>query len=206
MTFFLHNAHGTFQSGAAWSFGIETTGSISEATAQTAWDGAVQGFFTDANVTTYYSPALTFLGTSTSTASPTFHQTTITRTGHTTAGTATTPQLPPVLGMVCSFYTAQAQKYGRGRIFLPAPCSAVLASGTSGHMDATIAGNIATALTAMFQALTTAGLDQILYTRRATRSGVAQYTTTAVTARALQGKLHVQKRREDKIFVASYGV
>lgn len=206
MAFFLHNAKGIFGDGGFWSFNIQTSGSISEAAAEAAWGAAVVNFFSDTNVKTYYQPGLELTGTSSSTASATFHQTSITRTSHSTVGTGTAKQLPTYVGLVVSYYTAQATKYGRGRSFLPAPNYNVLATADTGELDATVAGHIASALTTAFTSLTTAGLTQILYTRKATRGGVAAYTTTQVTNRHLQGKLHVQKRRSDKIIGATYNV
>lgn len=206
MTFFLHNASGVFGDGGFWSFNIQTSGSISEAAAETGWAGAVAGFFGDTNVKTYYSTGTELTETSTSTASATFKQTTKTKTSHAVAGTATDAQMSTRTAVVCSVYTAQATRWGRGRIFLPAPSYAVLGTSDTGHLDATVAGHIASALTTMFGALGTAGLTQILYTRKATRGGIAQYTTTQIASRALQGKLYTQRRRSDKIIVASYSV
>jgi hypothetical protein len=206
MAFFLHKASGTFGDGGFWSFGIQSSGSISEAAAETAWGTAIAAFFGDTNVKTYYSTATTLTATSTSTASATFHQTTKTVTSHSVAGTATDAQLSTRTSPVCSVYTANAVRYGRGRIFLPSPTYAVLGTGTTGELDATVAGHIATALTTMFGSLTTAGLTQILYTHKATRGGVPAYTTSQVVRRELQGKLRTQRRRSDKIIAATYTV
>lgn len=206
MAFFLHKASGTFGDGGFWSFGIQTSGSISEAAAETAWGNAVAAFFGDTNVKTYYSTGTELTETSSSTASATFHQTTKTSTSHAVAGTATDAQMSTRTAVVCSVYTDQAVRSGRGRIFLPAPTYAVLGTSDTGNLDATVAGHIASALTTMFGSLTTAGLTQILYTRRATRGGIAAYTTSQVASRALQGKLRTQRRRSDKIIVATYTV
>lgn len=206
MTFFLHKASGTFGDGGFWSFGIQTSGSISEASANTAWAAATAAFFGDTNVKTYYSTGTELTESSTSTASATFHQTTKTSASQSVAGTATDAQMSTRTAVVCSVYTDLAVRYGRGRIFLPAPTYAVLGTADTGHLDATVAGHIASALTTLFTSLTTAGLTQILYTRRATRGGTPAYTTTQVATRALQGKLATQRRRSDKIIVATYTV
>lgn len=204
MTFYLHKANGTFGDGGFWSFGIQTSGSILESAAETAWSNAVAAFFGDTNVKTYYSPDTTLTATSTSTASATFHQTTITRTTHAVVGTSTSPQLPTTMAVVTSFYTPNAIKAGRGRIFLPAPTTDVVTSPGTGQINAAVGANLGTAIATLFTSLSTAGLTQILYTRRATRGGTPAYTTSQVTSRVVQGKLHVQKRRSDKILVASF--
>jgi hypothetical protein len=204
MTFFLHTARGTFDDGGFWSFGIQSSGSVSEASAESTWAAAVSAFFGDANVKTYYSTGTTLTQTSTSTASATFRQTTITRTGHSVAGTSTAAQLPTVLGVVATWYTANATRFGRGRIFLPAPAVTALGTGLTGHLDPTVAGNIKTALATLFASMSAGGLTQILYTRKETRSGVPADTTSQVTGRVLQGKIHVQRRRSDKIIAPTY--
>lgn len=205
MTFYLHKANGKFADGGFWSFGLTTSGSISESAAETAWAAAVVAFFTDTNVATYYSTGAELLQTSTSTASATFRQTTKTATSHTTVGTSTGNQLPTVLGLVVSLYTGNATRYGRGRMFLPAPTTTVLDTAPQdGMLTATVGGHIGTAVATWFNSLATAGLTPVLYTRRATRSGIPADTTSQILTRKVQGKLHVQKRRSDKIIAATY--
>lgn len=201
---FLHKASGTLGDGSFWSFGLTTGGSITEAAAETAWGNAVVAFFSDTNVKAYYSASFLLSATSTSTASATFHQTTKTTTSHSVAGTSTGAQLPTVLSPVWSLYSGNATKDGRGRIYLPAPTTTVLGAVSSGHLDATVAGDIGTALATLWSSLNTAGLTPILYVRRTTRGGTPAYTTTDITSRKLQGKVHVQKRRGDKIIAPTY--
>lgn len=205
MTNFLHKANGTFADGGFWSFGMSTSGAITEAAAETAWHAAVKAFFNDVNVTTYYSTGFHFASSSTSTASATFHQTTKTTTTESVAGTSTGNQLPTVLGLVVSMYTGNATRYGRGRVFLPAPTTTVLDTAPQdGMITATVGGHIGTAWATLRSSLATAGLDPFLYTRRATRSGVPAFTQANITSAHVQGKLHVQKRRSDKIIAATY--
>lgn len=206
MTFYLHKASGTFADGGFWSFGIQTSGSVTNAAAETTWAGAVAAFFGDATVKNYFSTGLTLTLTSTSIASSTFHQTTKVSTSHSVVGAGAGLQLPTKVGMIASFYTDNATRDGRGRIFLPAPNAGVLDSANKGELDGTIAGNIATALGTLFTSLSTGGLTQILYTRRATRGGTPAYTTSQVQSRKLQGQLHVQKRRSDKIVGTTYTI
>ena len=123
---YLHKASGTFAGGAFWSFGLQSTGSISEAAAQTAWHGAVVGFFATAGVGALYSTGTTLTLTTTSTASPTWRQTTLTRNTETTAGTATTQELPVANAMVITYRSANATKSGHGRLYFPPPVAAAL--------------------------------------------------------------------------------
>lgn len=196
---FLHQASGVNGSGAFWSFNLKSSGSITESAAETAWAGAVAAFFGDATVKTYYSTGTELTATSTSTASALWKQTTITRTAHSVAGTAATQELPDFCAMVLTLRSAFADKSGHGRWFLPAPVAAVLSVGTGGHLDATKAGNIATAIVTLFGSLTTAGLTPLLLTRKATLGGLPALNTRTITSRQLSETLVVQNRRGDKL-------
>lgn len=203
MTYFLHSAKGTQADGSFWSFGLVTSGAISEAAAESGWSGAVAGFFSDAAVVTYYTAGTTLTGTASSTASSTFHQTTKTSTSLSHVGTSVADQLPMRLTVILSLYSAQATRYGRGRIKLPAPSSNVLSTDNKGMIDAAIGANIAAAAASMFGALGTAGLTPVLVTRRKTVSGVAQYSTRDITSGLLWHHFGTLRRRADKIVPAS---
>lgn len=200
MTNFLHKASGTYASGATWSFGLVTAGSITEAAAETAWGGAVVAFFADTNVKALYSTGTVLTLTTTSTASSTFKQTTITRTTHSTAGTATTQTLPDEMALVVTWRTGFADKSAHGRWYLPTPVAAALGGTTDVKLGSTNATNIATALGTLVTSLTTAGLSPLLLTRRATQGGRAANTTRTITPPSdLCRTLQVQKRRGDKL-------
>jgi hypothetical protein len=199
MTFFLHKANGVQSTGGFWSFGLTTSGSVSEAAAETAWSGAVNTFFTGTVGTSYYSTGTELTQTSTSTASDTFRQTTKTVTTHTTAGGSGDPMLPEFCSVILSLYSASATRYGHGRWYLPSPSIGILASDTSGHIDSTAQTDFATALTTLFSSLSTAGLSPVLVTRRPTVTGAAQYSTRAIVRGSVPNQLEVQHRRGDKI-------
>lgn len=203
MTFFMHTANGTLGDASFWSFGLVTSGSVSEAAAETAWANAVVAFFTDTNVKTYYHPDFTLTQTASSTASPTFHQTTKTVTSHSTVGTSTGVQLPSRLTPLISLYTAQATRWGRGRMKLPSPTSTVLATTGTGELDATVRANIASAASTWLAALVTAGLTPVLVHRKVTLTGPAQYSTTQYASGLVWGRLDTLRRRGDKIVPAS---
>lgn len=203
MTFFLHKANGTQADGSFWSFGLVTSGSVTEAGAETTWAGAVAGFFADATVTTYYTPGFTLVSTSTSTASSQFKQTTKSTTSHGTHGTSTGEQLPVRNSVVLSLYTDQATRWGRGRITLPAPSYTVLATDDSGHISATARAAIASAAQTMFSALSTGSLSAVILHRRAITGGPSAFSTTAVASGLVYGQLDTQRRRGDKVVPAS---
>lgn len=199
MTNYLHKASGVLGSGAFWSFGLKTTGAISESAAETGWGGAVNAFFATAGVAALYSTGSELTLTSTSTASASWKQTTITRTTHTAAGSAATQELPDFCSMVVTLRSAAATKSGHGRWFLPAPVSAALAIGSGGHLSAGSTTTFTGALATLFNSLATAGLTPVLLTRKATLGGLPALTIQNITTRELVHTLGVQTRRGDKL-------
>lgn len=203
MTFFLHKASGALPSGQPWSIGMVSSGSVSEASAETTWGGAINTFFTTTAVRDLYSTLLTMTATSTSTASATFRQTTITRTTHTASGLdATAPELPDHDSLVLTFYTPAATKSGHGRWYLPGLTSGSLAVAGAGVWKSASLTTVATALGVFKTSMATGGLSPLLLTRKATLGGLAAGTTQLITAAELSNKVAVQTRRGDKIVPA----
>lgn len=202
MANYMHTAKMTTVSGAFLSFGLKTTGSISESAAETAWTGAINGFFATTAVAALFDEQLTLTGTSTSTASPLWKQTTITRTSHSTKGTAATQELPDHDCMVVTYRAATADKSSHGRWYLPAPVAAALADGTGGHLSAGSITTLTGALATARNAITGAGLQPLILTRKATKSGLPANSTRLVVEWELVSTLAVQNRRGDKLIPA----
>lgn len=198
MTFFLHKASGTAPSGQFWSFGLVTTGSITETAAQASWHARVVAFFADTNVKALYKTTTVLTLTSTSTASSTFKQTTLSSNVESTAGTATTQELPDQMAMVITTISALRTRSGHGRMFLPAPVSAALNPGSGGEIAAANMTNIGTAATTWLTGLVTDGITPVILTRKATLGGQAAFSTRNVTSAKISNILHVQRRRGDK--------
>lgn len=202
MANFLHVAKGTTVSGAFWSFGLKSSGSISEAAAEAAWGSAVSNFFAATAVAPLYDEGLTFTQSSTSTASQTWKQTTITRTNHTVKGTATTQELPDHDAMIVTYRSATADKSSHGRWYLPAPVAAALGDGTGGHLSAASITALTGGLASLRNSLTGAGLQPLILTRKATKSGLPAFNTRLVVEWELVSTLAVQNRRGDKLIPA----
>ena len=198
MTNFLHKASGTSPSGQFWSFGLVTSGSISEAAAQSSWNTRVSAFFADTNVKALYKTTTILTLTSTSTASPTFKQTTVTSNTVSVAGTATTQESPDQLSMTFTTISALRTRSGHGRLFLPAPVSAALTVNTGGQIAAANMTNIAAAATTWFTGLVSDGLQPQILTRKATLGGLAANSLRPVVSGKVSNTLHIQKRRGDK--------
>lgn len=200
MTFYLQSQNGLMSSGQPWSIRIVTSGSITEAAANQAWANAWEAFWSTTAVAALFSTSLKVTSFATSTASPTFKQTTVTRLPvNISAGSATTQELPDYAALVWTLRTAFATHYGRGRVFLPAPVAAALAVGSGGHLASANATTIGNGLAAVATSLAGAGLTPVLVTRKTNVSGRPPYSTANVTTRDLGNLLHVQRRRGDKI-------
>lgn len=198
MTNFLHKASGTSPSGQFWSFGLVTSGSISEAAAQSSWNTRVSAFFADTNVKALYKTTTILTLTSTSTASPTFKQTTVTSNTVSVAGTATTQESPDQLSMTFTTISALRTRSGHGRLFLPAPVSAALTVNTGGQIAGANMTNIAAAATTWFTGLVSDGLQPQILTRKATLGGLAANSLRPIVSGKVSNTLHIQKRRGDK--------
>lgn len=196
---FLHVANGTTPSGAFWSFGLRSSGSISEAAAETAWGGGLAAYFATAGVQALYSTGFHYTKSSTSTASSLWKQTTITRTSRAGVGTAATAELPDHDALVVTYRAATADKSSHGRWFMPAPVAAALAAGTGGHLSAASVTTLTGALATFRNSLVTAGLTPVILTRHSTKSGLFPDTTKAVATWELVSTLGVQNRRGDKL-------
>jgi hypothetical protein len=197
VTNYMHKASGTSPSGQFWSFGLNTTGSISEAAAQASWHARVVAFFATAGVAALYKTTTVLTLTSTSTASATWHQTTLTSNVENQAGTATTQELPEQMALVASLQSATRDRSGHGRMFLPAPVAAALTANTGGNLLQANATTLATAATTWFNGLASDGIQPLILTRKATANHPA-YSTRLVTSRRFDNTLHIQKRRGDK--------
>lgn len=199
MTNFMHKANGIAQSGMFWSFGLASTGAISEAAAETAWGNAVVAFFAGAGVGALYRTDTTLTQTSTSTASPTWRQTTIHRTPHSTSGLATTQQLPDFCCPTVTLRTASATKSSHGRWFLPPPAAAAMSMSLGPKISSASMTTLSTAIATLFNSLATAGLSPVIVTRKATLGGLPAYTVQAIVSRDMSNLMAVQHRRGDKV-------
>lgn len=202
MTNFLHSASGTLASGGFWSFTLKSTGSVSETTAETTWGGAVQAFFATTGVAALYRTDTILTATSTSTASAQWKQTTITRTTHTAAGSATTQQLPDFVSMIVTLRSANATKSAHGRWFLPPMTTASMGMSPGPRFLSGTMTTMASAVSTLFNSLATGGLSPVILTRKATVSGLPAFTTQAITHRDIPNIPGVQTRRADKILPA----
>jgi len=196
---YLHTAGGDLNSSFPWSITMVSASSGSEAAANTAW---ANGWTAAWGVTAFAAlfPTTTNLNyASTSTASADFKQTTKTVQTLNLVGTGTT-SLPYQVAEVVTWRTASATKWGRGRWYLPAMDTTVLATGgflLSTAAQTAIVDGLNAALTAWVGELT----FQVLH-RKATLSGPGADTLTTITGGDVANKFVIQRRRADKLVPA----
>jgi hypothetical protein len=192
---YLHKAGGTLEGGFPWSIGMVSVSSATESAAQTNWDSGFNALWTSSAYNALLPTGTILTYTSTSTASGSFTQTTKTETTHNEAGTATAG-LPFQVGTIVTWRTAQATKWGRGRIYLPTIGVGALAS-TGFVLSATALTDIQTALNAALAIWVGTLNFQILH-RKATLTGPGALTLTPITGGDVSNKLVIQRRRGDK--------
>lgn len=193
---FLHTASGTLNSAFAWSITAKSVSAGTEAAVEGNWAAGWAACFGLAAFKGEYGADVELTETSTSTASPTWKQTTITRTSHALPGTAT-QSLPYQAGVVVTLRTALATKYGRGRWYLPP--TAVGSLDTGGFiLSAAATANLVLGLNAAFAAWAGAVNLVILHRTAPLGGGVAALSTTPVVGADLANKFVIQKRRADK--------
>lgn len=207
MTFFHHKASGTSPTGSSWSFGLYTSGSVSEASAETTWGGAVAALYGTAGLASYLSTHFELTLTTTSTMSASFKQLSKTVTTHAVSGSNNTAGvLPDHDAMVVTFSTAAANKSQHGRWYLPGWTSDALVVNGNGEWLAAAVTEIATVVATLKASLNTGGLSPVLVTRRATIGGLPAGTTQAITAASASNKVANQRRRGQKIVPVRTGI
>lgn len=193
---YLHTASGTLANAFAWSITAKSVSAGTEAAVETAWAAGWAACFGLAAFKGEYATDVELTETSTSTASATWKQTTITRTSHALAGTAA-QSIAYQSSVVVTLRTALATKYGRGRWYLPP--TAVGSLDTGGFvLSAAAQANLVLGLNAGFAAWAGTVNLVILHRTAPLGGGVAALSTTPIVGADLANKFVVQKRRADK--------
>lgn len=195
MSNYLHWAGGLIADAFPWSFRIYSTAAASESAAETAWHTGVAAMFSSAGFNGLLPSTVELTETYTSTMNAAWKQTTKTVTNATIAGTGSTA-LPYHTCEVVTLRSAQATRYGRGRIYLPCLSTAALAAGGY-YLSSTAVGDIVTAVNALLSS--TAGtLQFVLLHRKGTKSGPGALTTDNIVSGDVPDGFDVQRRRADK--------
>src|SRR5215469_8314877 len=155
MANFLHTAFGDLGTGFPWSVRMVSTSADSEAAAESAWHAGFLALWNTAAFLALMPSTTTF------------------------AGTSASPALPFQTSLIVTLRTAQATRWGRGRIYLPGLADSALAS-TGYVWSATAMTDVQTALNNAFVQWTGPLQFQILH-RRGTLTGPGANTLTPVS-------------------------
>lgn len=170
------------------SVGMKFVSADSEATVESTWHGSVKDAWNSASFLAFMPADTHFVSTSSSTATGTWHQSTITKTNEDIAGGGGA-SLPYHDCQIITWRTAFANKHGHGRWYWPAPTTASIASG--GYVFS--AAYITAAETAfnLMLAAWSGALTPVLLDRPA-------LTTANIIAADIPDGIAVQRRRADK--------
>ena len=107
--------------GLPWSFSVRGSGSISEATAASAWNSAISALWNTATIgLANFVPTDTSLTeTEVATLNTSQHQVSKTTTANVQAGSDANASLPKQLSIVVTTRSALPRKSGHGRFWLP---------------------------------------------------------------------------------------
>lgn len=189
MAFYLHQANFILGGAFPASVGIKSTSALSEAAAEAAFHAGVKAAWNSAGLLPLMPTTTSFVSTTTSTATGTWHQSTKTTTNEVIAGTGAGASLPYHDAMVVEFVTAFADRHGHGRWYWPPLTGAALAAAGYNWSAATL-----TAAQTAFNAMLTAwrgSLTPVLLNRSA-------LTTRNITGANISDMVAVQNRRADK--------
>lgn len=188
MAVYRHVLRGTYP-GEIWSFRLHSEGATSLAAAQTAWDDAITAFGSVAYLATLCAD-VGFTETSTAELDvATGRQLTRVESPRTEVGTSVAACLPFQCAPVVSFRTASATRAGRGRMYAPSPA---VDQQDGGRLTVGAQGALADAAQAMLAALSSAGLEPVLFSTTA-------LTRRAITSLDVGDVIDTQRRRRNQL-------
>lgn len=194
MTTFRHVVRGTFP-GESWSTTLHTTGTLTVAAANAAWETAWALLWDgqsapNDNINQLVSQNVFTTAYETVTLDPvTGKQTGAAAGAVSLPGTATTVNCPPQDSCVISWTTATPTRAGRGRMYLPVFVAAALSGGLLSTASQLI---VAKAGYNLWQSLIGAGLTPSIYSR-------STKGTTVITGGNVGNIIDTQRRRRDKL-------
>lgn len=190
MTNFELKAIGGLANGQQWTSRIYVTGSVAEATAAGAASTGWQALWGD--ITAYLPVATTLTMTQAVTLNAEWKYTTGTSTDQDLAGTSEEDSLPIGLSAVMTWRTAQRNRSGRGRAFLPASAvNSVASAADTGLLLPAFRTAITTGGAALLSAIADAELTPVIKHRDLTTDPIIDNDTGVLFRR--------QFRRQDKV-------
>lgn len=119
------------------------------------------------------------------------------KAGHKPIGASSTTALPPQCSVVASWMTAVAGRHGKGRIYLPAPTTAVVAGG-GGLMSSTVQTGIATSTATLVGDLNYENIVGAVYAK-AIVAGAPWVRYNLISAVRVGQVIDTQRRRRNQL-------
>lgn len=197
MTIYRHAVHG-ITPGLAWSCTLHSSGTLSLASAQSAWIAAWTELWNGVaapadDIKQLFSTALSCTSASTAILDPgTLRETANTNSSLALVGTATSTQLPVQNSVNISWNSALPGRGGRGRLCLPAFASGFLSSSNTGLLTTAAQTIVSLAGTNLLASLNGAALTPSLL-------GRITKAVTPITGGSVDNIIDTQRRRRDKL-------
>lgn len=197
MTDYVAYVRGTLPNGRSWSTSRHITSNQSPTALMTTWQNAWTSAWNLATtgLSTVYDTNTVITQFEIGTLNGTMRKVAKDVANVTLPGTATGTALPANCSVVVDWSSTITQKYGRGRMALPAPADSQVADDL---ILATPGANIKAAILSVQTAVQADGSTFFVYSRYATQSGNPQYTKTVTGTFSVRKKVGSQRKRYRK--------
>lgn len=197
MTDYIAYVRGVLADGRAWSTERHITSTQSASALLTTWQNAWTSAWNLATtgLATVYATSTSITGFEVGTLNASMHKVAKTTASVSLAGTATGTGLPGANSIVVDWTSTVTQRYGRGRMALPAPADDQAANDA---LLATPGANVKAAIASVQTAVNADGSTFFVFPRFTTQSGQLAFTKTVLTSFAVRQQLGTQRRRTRK--------
>ena len=197
MTDYIAYVRGVLNDGRAWSTERHITSTQSPTALLTTWQNAWTSAWNLATtgLATVYDTGTSITGFEIGTLNAQMRKVAKSTSTVSLAGTASGSALPGSQSVVVDWTSTVTQRWGRGRMALPAPADSQAAGDTIG---ATPGANIKAAITSIQTAVQADGSTFFVFPRYATVSGQPAFAKTVLTSFSVRKQLGTQRRRTRK--------
>lgn len=197
MTDYIAYVRGVLADGRSWSTERHITSTQSASALLTTWDNAWTTAWNLATtgLATVYESSTSITQFEIGTLNASMRKVAKTTATVSLAGTATGTGLPGSNSIVVDWTSTVTQKYGRGRMALPAPADTQVADDA---LLATPGANVKAAIASVQTAVNADGSTFFVFPRFTTQSGQPAFTKTVLTSFAVRKQLGTQRRRTRK--------
>jgi hypothetical protein len=198
MADYIAYVRGVLADGRSWSTERHITSTQSPSALLTTWQNAWTSAWNLATtgLATVYEAGTSITGFEIGTLNGSMHKIAKSTATVSLAGTATGTGLPGANSIVVDWTSTTTQKYGRGRMALPAPADTQVADDS---LLATPGANVKAAMQTVQNGVQADGSTFFVYPRFATQSGQPAFTKTVLTAFSVRKQLGTQRRRTRKV-------